>query len=273
MDISRIENTEESQGVPCSRDAQRSPTSAETRRGLPHQYGRLRLKKRVQTIRVATLNVGSMTAKGREVADLMARRRINILCVQETRWKGNKAKELGDGYKLIYSGTDERGRNGVGVVLDQDIKEQIVEVERKSSRILRIKLMYGQETINVVSAYAPQTGCSDAEKEEFWLKMDEVQRGIPAEERSIVGGDLNGHVGRDKTGFERVHGGRGMGDRNQEGGSILDFGSAFDLAILNTFFTKKSHRTYRSGGNESQIDFLLYSRSKIREVKTAKLYR
>ena len=200
----------------------------------------------------------------------MARRRINILCVQETRWKGNKAKELGDGYKLIYSGTDERGRNGVGVVLDQDIKEQLVEVERKSSRILRIKLMYGQETINVVSAYAPQTGCSDAEKEEFWLKMDEVQRGIPAEERSIVGGDLNGHVGQDKTGFERIHGGKSIGDKNQEGGSILDFALAFDLAIQNTFFTKRSHRTYRSGGNESQIDFLLYPRSKIREVEDCK---
>ena len=200
----------------------------------------------------------------------MARRRINILCVQETRWKGNKAKELGDGYKLIYSGTDERGRNGVGIVLDQDIKEQIVEVERKSSRILKIKLLYGQETLNVVSAYAPQTGCSDVEKEEFWLKMDEVLRGIPAEERCIVGGDLNGHIGRDKTGYERIHGGRGMGDINQEGESILDFALAFDLAIQNSFFTKRSHRTYKSGGNESQIDFLLYTRGKIREVEDCK---
>lgn len=50
------------------------------------------------------MNVGTMTGRGREVVELMKMRRVNILCVQETRWKGNKAKELGEGYKLYYSG-------------------------------------------------------------------------------------------------------------------------------------------------------------------------
>lgn len=57
-----------------------------------------------------------MTGRSREVADVMERRRIDILCVQETLWRGNKAREIGSGFKLIYSGTDERGRSGVGVV-------------------------------------------------------------------------------------------------------------------------------------------------------------
>ena len=196
MDSSQDENTEDGQGVPRSRDAQRSPTSTETRRGLPHQYGRMRLKKRVHTLSlIATLNIGSMTGRGREVADLRERRKNNILCVQDTRWKSNKARELGGGYKLIYSGADERGRNGVGVVLDPQTKEELVEVARKSSRILRIKLVYGQKAINVISAYAPQVGCDDAEKETFWREMDEVQREALPEERCVVGGDLNGHIG------------------------------------------------------------------------------
>jgi Exonuclease III len=42
------------------------------------------------SLRVGTLNVGSLTGRGREVADLMSRRKIQILCVQETRWKGKK---------------------------------------------------------------------------------------------------------------------------------------------------------------------------------------
>ena len=43
-------------------------------------------------LRIATLNVGSMTGKGRELAIVLNRRRIDIACVQETRWKGSKAK-------------------------------------------------------------------------------------------------------------------------------------------------------------------------------------
>ena len=38
------------------------------------------------------MNVGTMTGRGREVADLMERRKVGVLCVQETRWKGNAAK-------------------------------------------------------------------------------------------------------------------------------------------------------------------------------------
>ena len=38
-------------------------------------------------LRVAKLNVGTLTGKGREVADLVERRELDILCVQETHWK------------------------------------------------------------------------------------------------------------------------------------------------------------------------------------------
>jgi exonuclease III len=39
-------------------------------------------------------NVGSLTSKLRELVDTMIRRRVNILCVQETKWTGQKAKEM-----------------------------------------------------------------------------------------------------------------------------------------------------------------------------------
>ena len=41
---------------------------------------------------ISTLNVGTMTGKERKVADLMERREVDILCVQETRWKGEQAR-------------------------------------------------------------------------------------------------------------------------------------------------------------------------------------
>ena len=48
---------------------------------------------RKMEVKVGTLNVGTMTGKGRELADMMVKRKVDILCVQETRWKGSKAKE------------------------------------------------------------------------------------------------------------------------------------------------------------------------------------
>ena len=56
--------------------------------------GRKRLKKqreawkgRRSLIRVGTLNIGTLTGRGKELGDMMKRRNVDILCVQETKWK------------------------------------------------------------------------------------------------------------------------------------------------------------------------------------------
>ena len=40
-------------------------------------------------------------------------------------------------------------------------------------------------------------------------------QGIPGGEKLIVGGDFNGHVGKDSNGYEMVHGGCIFGDLNE----------------------------------------------------------
>ena len=47
-----------------------------------------------------------MTDKERELDDIMERRKMDISCVQETKWKGRKARSIGDGFKLLYHGVD-----------------------------------------------------------------------------------------------------------------------------------------------------------------------
>ena len=45
------------------------------------------LKRRRSLIRVGTLNIETMTGRERELADMMERRNVDILCLQETKWK------------------------------------------------------------------------------------------------------------------------------------------------------------------------------------------
>ena len=58
-------------------------------------------------------------------------------------------------------------------------------------------------------------------------------------ERVIVGGYLNGHIGRSREGIGRIPRGWGMRDRNDEGEKIVDTAMTFDLAIVNTFLRRK----------------------------------
>lgn len=50
---------------------------------------------------IGTLNVVTMTRKERELNDVMEWRKVDILCVRETKKKGIKAKNIKNGYKLF----------------------------------------------------------------------------------------------------------------------------------------------------------------------------
>ena len=89
----------------------------------------------------------------------------------------------------------------------------------------------------------------------------------------LIVGDLNGHVGANRDGYERHHGGWSMGTRNLAGEDILTFAEANDLSLCNTFFKKReSHlATYYSGGRFTQIDFWLVRSANRKLVKDAKV--
>ncbi|KAK3526798.1 hypothetical protein QTP70_033559 [Hemibagrus guttatus] len=189
--------------------------------------------------------------KGRELADMMERRKVDILCVQETRWKGSKAHSIGAGFKLFYYGVDSK-RNGVGVVLKEEFVRNVLEVKRVSDRVMSLKLEFEGVMLNVVSGYAPQVGCELEEKERFWSELDEVMESIPTGERVVIGADFNGHVGEGNTGDEEVMGKFGVKEKNLEGQMVVDFAKRMDMGVVNTCFQKREeHRvTYTSGEEE-----------------------
>jgi hypothetical protein len=74
-------------------------------------------------------------------------------------------------------------------------------------------------------------GSDASSKQEFWEDLEEVVELIPVCEKLVIGGDLNDHVSTSREGFECVLGGFVLGERNEAGGSILDFALAYDLSI------------------------------------------
>ncbi|XP_070012898.1 uncharacterized protein [Nicotiana sylvestris] len=160
-------------------------------------------------LRIGSWNIGSLTSKYIELAKILQKRKINIACVQETRWVGSRAKDV-DGYKLWYSRV-LRGKNGVGILVDNHLREAVVEVRQENDRLMTIKLVVGEYILNVVSAYAPHVGLDEEIKRHFWEGLDEIIRSILPTERLFIGGDFNGHIGLSASGYTDVHGGFGLG--------------------------------------------------------------
>ncbi|XP_074327662.1 uncharacterized protein LOC141665577 [Apium graveolens] len=173
--------------------------------------------------RVGTLNVGSLTGKFLELVDMLKKIKVDVVRIQETKWKGGSTKEA-NGFKLWYSGVGNT-RNGVGIMISTLMKKNVVEVNRVSDRIMKIKLVVNEEVVNI----------------------------------------SDGYVG--------IHGGFGFGSRNRSGWDLLEFALAQELVIVNSCFKKKDDHliTFRSGGCNSQIDYLLMRKGNM-DCKDCKVF-
>ena len=71
---------------------------------------------------------------------------------------------------------------------------------------MAMKLEVKGTILNIVSAYAPQVNNSMEEKNDFWEDLDGLIESI-LKERIVLGADLNGHVGEENLGNEKIMGG------------------------------------------------------------------
>lgn len=109
------------------------------------------------------------------MVDVIERKKVAVLCVQESKWKGKKAREMGNGYKLHYTGEDGK----------------IYSVHPQTEVLW---LMKTNKAGNIICAYAPHVGC-ETEKGSFSNILGTVLAKIPQAEEPQIGADFNGLVG------------------------------------------------------------------------------
>ncbi|KAL6561469.1 hypothetical protein OROMI_017070 [Orobanche minor] len=118
-------------------------------------------------LRVGSWNLGTLMGKLLELVDVLGKRRVDVACIQETRWKGAQSREAND-YKLWYSGL-ANSSNGVGILLSKELKDNVVEVKRCNDRIMSVRVVVGEKVVNVICAYAPHVGLGVLVKGAFWV--------------------------------------------------------------------------------------------------------
>ena len=164
-------------------------------------------------------------------------------------------------------------KNGIGIVVREELIESILEVKNVSDRLMAMELEVKGYILNIVSAYAPQVNNSMEEKNDFWEDLDGLIESVSKEARIVLGADLNGHVGERNIGDKEIMGRYGAGTRNKEGSMVVDFGKRMDWAIVNTYFKKKDeHRvTFKSGGNNIEVDCMMCRRRNLKEMCDCKV--
>ena len=94
---------------------------------------------------------------------------VDMCCLQEVRWRGQGARFVGSRgkrYKLWWSGNND-GIGGVRNLAKEELYEKVVEVQGKSDKVMATMLVFEEEVIRVICAYAPRLEDQNARKINF----------------------------------------------------------------------------------------------------------
>ena len=182
----------------------------------------------------------------------VAKECISILCLQKTKWKRSKPRNIEGGCKVLYNEADGR-KNEIRIVVREELVESVLEVKRVSDRLMAMKL----------------------EKNNFWEDLNGLIESVSKQERIVLDADLNGHVGKGNIGDEEIMGGYSAGTRNKEGSMVMDFAKRMNLAIVNTYFKKKDEYRvmYKSRGKSTQVDCLMCRKRNLKEICDCKVIK
>lgn len=104
-------------------------------------------------------NVSSVCGRESDVCEEFRKRRVNVCCVQGARWSGHGARLIGVNggkYKGWWTG-NYKETGSVGVLVKGEICEKVMEVSRKSDRVMTASLVFGEELVRVICGYSPQS--------------------------------------------------------------------------------------------------------------------
>ena len=84
-----------------------------------------------------------------EVVEMMKRRKMEVMCVQDTTWRGDRERKVVDGYKMLHAGVMV-----FGIIVNVEVSKEVVRVERWQRRIIAVWMMILQQMVcdNVSSA-------------------------------------------------------------------------------------------------------------------------
>ena len=85
---------------------------------------------------------------------------MDVCGLQEVRWKNEGTQfwgGFGRRYKLWWS-KNSSGIGGVGILVKEELCEKVVDVRRKSNRVMVVVLAFRKQVIPAISACGPQAG-------------------------------------------------------------------------------------------------------------------
>lgn len=136
-----------------------------------------------------TVNVNIKSNWGNKVAEMLTCWKVDLCCLQETRWKRGSAhlvKGKNSTRKFFWKG-DQSGFKCVGIMLAKKLINNVIFVTMYDHYCLWLRFLVETIIISVISCYPLQTALSTEEKDAFYNKTVNLVAAAPDEDEHSAG--------------------------------------------------------------------------------------
>ena len=192
-----------------------------------------------------TWNVNTLLKAGKmqEIVDQIVGSQIQIVALQEIRWRGYGLLK-NDKYSIYCScNPNTTGQAGTGFIIQKLAMNKTLGFERISDRICKLRVKGKLHNITLINIYAPTEDKKENIKEQFYEELQRTQDRVPKHDLTIVLGDRNAKLGKEKA-FSQVVGHHTLHNSSNENGELAaNYAINNDMFLISTNFQHKKIHT------------------------------
>ncbi|XP_022186058.2 craniofacial development protein 2-like [Nilaparvata lugens] len=212
-----------------------------------------------------------------EISNKVKRCKMDVVALQEVRWKGSGRIDKKD-YSVLYSGNEERaGRHGTAFIINAKVRHRLLAFWPVSERMCKIRIKGRFRNLTIIFAYAPTEEATDEDKDTFYESLARECAKAPKYDMLVVLGNFNAKVGKEPF-LKGVSGKHTLHEETSENGRRLaELAVEQALMIASTMFRHKRINlgTWKMPGSNivNQIDHVLISKRHTSSVENVRVLR
>ena len=219
---------------------------------------------------IGTWNVNTLLKVGKmqEIADQIVGSQIQIVALQEIRWRGYGLLKK-DKYSVYYScSSNTTGQAGTGFIIQKLAVNKVLGFEPISDRICKLRVKGKFHNITLINIYAPTEDKEENIKEQFYEELQRTQYEFPKHDLTVILGDMNAKLGKEKT-FSQVVGRHTLHNSSNKNGELAaNYVISNDTFLISPNFQHKKipNGTWISPDHQTlnQINHVVVSKGKMR---------
>ena len=156
-----------------------------------------------------------------------------ILGISELQWTGVGEFNSDDNY-IYYCVQESLRRNGVAIIVNKRVLNAVLGCNLKNNRMISLHFQSKPFNIMIIQVYAPTSNTGEAEVEQFYEDLQDLEHQKKKKNVLFIIGDWNSKV--ESQEMPGVTNKFGLGVQNEAGQRLIVFCQENALVIANTLF-------------------------------------